>query len=49
MPEPVSVLVGHAIFRINKGAAGITPPRCLHVEGEPQPDIFNPIEWTEIR
>ncbi|MCH7642197.1 MAG: nitrite reductase, copper-containing [Chloroflexi bacterium] len=38
------ILVDHAIFRINKGAAGI-----LHVEGEPQPDIFNPIQWTEIR
>ncbi len=38
------ILVDHAIFRINKGAAGI-----IHVEGEPQPDIFNPVKWTEIR
>ena len=44
MPEPASVQVDHTIFRINKGAAGI-----IHVEGEPQPDIFNPIQWTEIR
>jgi nitrite reductase (NO-forming) len=39
------LLVDHAIFRTDKGAAG-----TIHVEGAPNPDVFEPRHWSsEIR
>jgi nitrite reductase (NO-forming) len=39
------LLVDHAIFRTDKGAAGM-----MHVEGPENPEVFEPLQWSkEIR
>jgi nitrite reductase (NO-forming) len=36
------LLVDHAIFRTDKGAAG-----TVHVEGPENPDVYQPLEWSD--
>lgn len=36
------IMVDHAIFRVNKGAAGI-----IHAGGEPRPDIFDSVDYSD--
>ena len=36
------LMVDHSIFRIHKGAAGV-----IHATGDPQPDLYDPIEHSE--
>lgn len=38
------LMVDHSIFRLHKGAAGE-----IHVEGEPNPDVYEPVTSSDVR
>lgn len=38
------LMVDHSIFRVHKGAAG-----KIHVEGDPNPDVYEPLTSSDVR